>query len=141
MEAVRKADPRRAEWANVAAQWRAAIGVAEQVTVAEVVRLAGKRAELRDALIAVAGEQRAVNNRRLGKWLAEVSGRIVSVTIPEERLAQTLQTLQTHRAHRRKAWPDFSMRLVSAVAARTSRAVERTMSHQMLCDQKPVAFK
>ena len=77
MEAVRKADPRRADLANVAAQWRTAIGLSKRVTVAEVIRTAGARAELREALIAVAGEQRAVNNRRLGKWLAEVAGRIV----------------------------------------------------------------
>jgi hypothetical protein len=77
MEAIRKADPRRADLANVAAQWRAVIGDAERVTVAEVVKFAGTRAELREALFAVAGERGAVNNRRLGKWLAEVSGRIV----------------------------------------------------------------
>ena len=76
MEAIRKADPRRADLANVAAQWRDVIGVAERVTVAEVVKIARTRAELREALFAVAGDRGAVNNRRLGKWLAEVSGRI-----------------------------------------------------------------
>jgi putative DNA primase/helicase len=76
MEAIRKADPRRADLANVAAQWRAVIGD-KRVTVADVVKIAGTRAELREALFAVAGERGAVNNRRLGKWLAEGSGRIV----------------------------------------------------------------
>ena len=50
---------------------------AERVTVADVIRTAGARAELREALIAVAGERGAINNRRLGKWLAEIAGRIV----------------------------------------------------------------
>ena len=77
MEAVRKADPRRADLANVAAQWRAAIGLTERVTVADVIRAAGARAELREALLAVAGERGAINNRRLGKWFAEIAGRIV----------------------------------------------------------------
>jgi hypothetical protein len=83
--------PIRAEpsLANVAAQWQAVIGD-ERVTVAEVIRIACEResanfgeradfahAELREALLAVAGERGAVNSRRLGRWFAEVAGRIV----------------------------------------------------------------
>jgi putative DNA primase/helicase len=44
-EAVRKADPRRADLANVAAQWQAVIG-GERVTVAEVIRIACERAQI-----------------------------------------------------------------------------------------------
>jgi putative DNA primase/helicase len=89
MDAVRKADPRLRDLAMVAEQWHENIG-SDRITVAEVIRRAVEREnpalsqstdfahpDFRDALLAIAGTGGAINSRKLGNWLSEVTGRLV----------------------------------------------------------------
>jgi hypothetical protein len=79
MEAVRAADPHRQATAAIMSQWDEHVGDA-RATVNEVIAAATvSRAapEFREALLAVAGDQGAINGKRLGTWLGLNKGRIL----------------------------------------------------------------
>ena len=87
VEVVRGSDPERMRLRAVLVAWEAAFGD-ERMTAANVIAvmqegLAGKQddntlIDLRDALLAVAGERGgAVGQRRLGNWLSRQKGRIL----------------------------------------------------------------
>ncbi len=91
MEKVRKADPQMALIKQVMGQWAKVIGQ-KKVTTGDLNTLADemvdvslgstakkhKYPELRDALLAVAGEGARINGRRLGRWLSAHQGRVVN---------------------------------------------------------------
>jgi hypothetical protein len=93
MEDARESDPKREALLTVLTQWHAVIGV-EEVGVRDLIesatRMSGGQSrllavprpeyaepDLREALLAVAGEGGAINSRRLGKWLAANQNRII----------------------------------------------------------------
>lgn len=91
MEKVRKADPQMALVKQVMAQWKRAVGSTRMTTgdlqaKAEEMVEQGiasttkkhKYPELRDALLAVAGEAGRINGRKLGIWLSKQNGRVVN---------------------------------------------------------------
>lgn len=91
MEKVRKADPQMALIKQVMAQWKRAVGTTRlttgdlQARAEEMVEQAvgsstkkHKNPELRDALLAVAGEAGRINGRKLGIWLSKQNGRVVN---------------------------------------------------------------
>jgi hypothetical protein len=92
MEKVRKADPQMALIKHVMAQWGKAFGRKAVTTgdlAAKAEEVAGqssgsatiknpKYPELRDALLAVAGEGARINGRKLGRWLSGQQGRVVN---------------------------------------------------------------
>jgi putative DNA primase/helicase len=102
LESARRLDPRLEELSAVLSQWGEVIKD-EAVSVREVVQKAvtttvnqydfGKptfvHTDLREALLAVAGQGGAINSRRLGKWLAANQKRIVEGSWIEQ--AGTLQ--------------------------------------------------
>lgn len=91
MEKVRKADPQMALVKQVMAQWKRAVGPKRMTTgdlqakaeemVEQGIASATKKhkyPELRDALLAVAGEAGRINGRKLGIWLSKQNGRVVN---------------------------------------------------------------
>jgi len=88
MNELRKSDPVREAIRAVMGQWSAAVGNHQNVTSAEIIKLATEtrevfgrfelvRADFRDALMAVAGRSGALNGRVLGNWLESKQNTIV----------------------------------------------------------------
>jgi hypothetical protein len=91
MEKIRAADPKLEALTHVVQQWALALGerrvsvkeVIDTATMYRTVDLNGcctefKNAEFREALLVIAGDGGAINSKRLGKWLAANSNRIVN---------------------------------------------------------------
>jgi hypothetical protein len=78
MESIRECDLSLARLGAVMSQWRAVIG-AERATAGDIIKRASDFAhpDFREALLAVAGHNGAINSRSLGIWLSRVEGRIV----------------------------------------------------------------
>lgn len=90
MEKVRKADPTLAQIKAVMAQWGTLLD-SKSVKTSDLTQFADERVEpgssqapgkfmhpdLREALLAVAGDASRINGRRLGNWLAKHEGRVV----------------------------------------------------------------
>lgn len=86
VEEVRALDPKLDALSSVVAQWRAVIGE-RRVTVRDVIaaateggmnamgRVDFRHADLREALLGVAGDGGAISSKRLGKWLTAHMGR------------------------------------------------------------------
>lgn len=86
IEEVRALDPKLDALSSVVAQWRSVIGE-RRVTVRDVItaateggmnsmgRIEFRHADLREALLGVAGDGGAVSSKRLGKWLTAHMGR------------------------------------------------------------------
>ena len=103
MERARASDPRLEELSSVLTQWRKVIGT-DRISTSRLVERATKKAEaysgsefvhpdLRDALLAVAGQGGAINTRRLGRWLTSHSKRIVNgCHIEQEGLVDGIMT-------------------------------------------------
>jgi hypothetical protein len=94
MEALREQDPRLEAASAVLTQWwavlaGAAVGVREVTDAANLTKTTGsmglpgysrpdfQHPDFREALLLVSGEGGAINNRRLGKWLAAFQDRII----------------------------------------------------------------
>jgi len=90
MEAARQDDPELSEMREVLTLWQQHVG-AEGRTARDIAEEASTRRptqlgeptdfaapELRDALLRIAGDRGAISTRRLGKWLMDHEGRIVS---------------------------------------------------------------
>ena len=85
MASARRADPVTAQLSSVIRSWRDAVGVDKPLPAQALVDMAnrvnsdGSRSypEFRDALVAVAGESREINIRRLGKWLSKNEDRVI----------------------------------------------------------------
>jgi hypothetical protein len=96
MEKAREDDPELTELRQVIGAWHDHFGDSSCTvrTVAEHAfgsDLEPTRPELRDALLAVAGERGGVNSRRLGKWLLKHEGRIVRVKKDDRATARELR--------------------------------------------------
>ena len=90
IEEIREADPRRTHLQALAAAWREVFR-SEQVTVAQIIKIAGEHRrpdsydghaefaheELREALLAVAGQGGSISGRALGEWLSKNKDRVV----------------------------------------------------------------
>ncbi len=90
MEAARGLDPKLSELAEVLSHWKAALGE-DRITVRRIIEKATRQVsdgygntsrefehpDMREALMAVAGQGGVINGRKLGKWLAAQAGRIV----------------------------------------------------------------
>jgi hypothetical protein len=100
----RKSDPKRQAHLRLLEEWAAVFGD-KRVTVKKVIETACKternpadpdstylHADLRDALLDVAGDRGMINNRRLGIWLASINGRII-----EEKKIELAGTLHGNR--------------------------------------------
>ena len=85
LEAVRANDPVRSSQAAVLEQWAAVIG-SRRVTSAQIIQAATGigAADFREALLAVAGVQGAINTQRLGAWLRSAKGKPVSLLKVEQ---------------------------------------------------------
>ena len=92
MEAARGLDPKLSELAEVLAHWKAALGT-DRITVRRIIEKATRQVagdgmnfatkefehpDMREALMAVAGQGGVINGRRLAKWLGAHVGRIVA---------------------------------------------------------------
>ncbi len=71
-------DPHAAELREMLACWEADIGLNRPLTVAGIVGQAQVKQELYDAILNVAADRGAINNRRFGKWLGLRRGQISS---------------------------------------------------------------
>ena len=88
MEQARATDPTKQELREVISHWRDTIG-RERITVRRLVERASRQntsfggrlefdqPDLREALLAVAGQGGAINGRRLGIWLATRAKQVV----------------------------------------------------------------
>jgi putative DNA primase/helicase len=109
MKGVRSSDPKMALIKQVMAAWDDAIGsnpattvelssMAEKMDVASLGQGHRQHPELRDALLAVAGEGLRINGRKLGRWLAQQRDRIVDsrkFVSPSTRGGQQVWVLET----------------------------------------------
>ena len=79
MDRARIEDPQTQALTEVLVQWNATVKQSG-VSVKRVIEIASldDNADLRDALLAVAGDRDVINNRRLGKWLSRNKGRIIN---------------------------------------------------------------
>ncbi|TCH99195.1 hypothetical protein EJV46_07970 [Roseococcus sp. SYP-B2431] len=94
MESVRDQDPRLEALTTLIAQWQVHLG-STFVTVREIIECASEqrtgplvspsksrlvfiRPDFREALLVVAGENGAINSKRLGRWIGAHQGRVVS---------------------------------------------------------------
>lgn len=86
MEKAREEDPELASIRELIGHWRAQLDGNCSYTTNSIIQIACEKdlvtnefrlAEFRDLLLRVAGDGGAVNSRRLGKWLAKITGRII----------------------------------------------------------------
>ena len=89
MEQARDKDPKLGELAEVLSHWKTALGT-DGITVRRIIDKATRQTtgtlvgksdydfpDMREALLAVAGQGGVINGRRLGKWLSAQTDRIV----------------------------------------------------------------
>ena len=103
MAFIRRADPVTTLLAALFAAWRSSIGVGKAITVQGLVEMADRVTpdggacypDLRDALVAIAGEGRGseINARGLGKWLSKYEDRVTD-GVKITRRAVTTATVQ-----------------------------------------------
>lgn len=103
MAFIRRADPVTTLLAALFAAWRSSIGVGKAITVQALVEMADRVTpdggacypDLRDALVAIAGEGRGseINARGLGKWLGKYEDRVMD-GVKITRRAVTTATVQ-----------------------------------------------
>jgi hypothetical protein len=83
---ARRADPVTSQLSNVITAWRDSVGTNNSITVQALIEMTARvdlggtymHADLRDALLVVAGEGRNdINSRRLGKWLSKNENRVI----------------------------------------------------------------
>jgi putative DNA primase/helicase len=85
MTSARRADPVTTQLSSAIAAWRSSIGINKPLPSQAVVEIANRvdlkgaaaNPDLREALLAVAGEKGAIDVRRLGKWLAKNEDRVI----------------------------------------------------------------
>jgi hypothetical protein len=85
MATARRADPVTAALSTVIAAWKQSVGVNKPMAVQAVVEMVSRvdlsgavvYPELKEALLAVAGERREINVYRLGKWLSKNEDRVI----------------------------------------------------------------
>ena len=100
MEAARDDDPELGELRDVMTQWQQHIGLNTDAPAKALIQLADLRKhdddagfrlqdyanpDLRDTLMAVAGNRGAIDASRFGKWLRGKKGRVVTLPIHKER--------------------------------------------------------
>jgi hypothetical protein len=76
MEHTRATDNKLDDLASVLTLWRAEIGPMVRVTCRQLVGKAEYKGELKDALMAIAGQGTTISTKRLGKWLGQNANRI-----------------------------------------------------------------
>ena len=90
MEAARGLDPKLSELSEVLSHWKSALGT-DRITVRRIIEKTTRQSvdsygntsrefehpDMREALMAVAGQGGVINGRKLAKWLGAQSGRIV----------------------------------------------------------------
>ena len=76
MEHARATDNKLDDLALILTLWRAEVGPTVRVTCRQLVDRAVNNDELRDALMAIAGQGVAISTKRLGKWLGQNANRI-----------------------------------------------------------------
>src|SRR6185312_9604044 len=85
MATARRADPVTAALSALIAVWQRSVGINKPITVQALVEMASRvdlggqpaYPDLKEALLAVAGERREVNVYRLGKWLSKNEDRVI----------------------------------------------------------------
>ena len=80
MAKIKDEDPERTALDTVLVQWEENLKIGGRHTIQEVINCAVNAAEFHTALFNVAGNRSGnfVNNRRFGRWLKRIEGRIVN---------------------------------------------------------------
>jgi len=87
MASLRRSDPVTSQLTNLIAAWQAGVGAGVKITTQALLDMAIRvdqrdgayvHTDLRDALLAIAGEGREINGRRLGRWLSKNEGRVIN---------------------------------------------------------------
>jgi len=79
MDRLRANDPLREEHAAIVIAWRDALGIGSKVVMQQIIERANLIQELRNALLAVAGERArpdVISTKRLTRWLVRMDGKI-----------------------------------------------------------------